>query len=472
MRLLFLLLFPLLLPAQDLPPVLTEDDFLDLVATHHPLAVRAALQRDRAAAVLRQARGGFDPKLYGDLDQKYFKGTNYYSHIEGGVKIPTWFGVELNAAYERNDGTFLNPELNVPEQGLYAAGVTVSLGQGLFFDERRAELQRARIYQRATVAERQVLLNELLYEAGAAYWEWAGAQAAVQIYRDAVQLARDRYEAVVTGAELGDRPAIDTLEARIQVQSRQLSLETAQLDLINAAARLNALLWLDGVIPVELNDNTLPPPPATVTVAPLGPVQTNFANPELLRTRFKLEQLEVDERLQREFLKPRLDVKYNALLAGSVDEPIFEGYSSNNYKWGVTFSQPLLLRKERGKLQLTRIKLSETQFELVDKTALLAAKVQQAENEANVTVSQFTLAGQNADDYAQLLAGEQALFRAGESSLFLVNSREVKYIDALVKRIELLVKHRKARLARAFATGELAQTQQPVPGLGVGPSTE
>ena len=471
MRLLFLLLFPFLLPAQDLPPVLTEDDFLELVATHHPLAVRAALQRDRAAAVLRQARGGFDPKVYGDLDQKYFKGTNYYSHVEGGVKIPTWFGVELNAAYERNDGTYLNPELRVPEDGLYAAGVTLSLGQGLFFDERRAELQRAQIYQRATVAERQVLLNELLYEAGGAYWEWAGAQAATQVYRDAVALAQTRYEAVVAGARLGDRPAIDTLEARIQVQSRQLSLEGALLDLANTTARLNAFLWLDGVLPVELTESTLPPPPEAVVVAPLLAPLPNLTNPELLRTQFKIDQLEVDQRLQRELLKPRLDVKYNALLSGGTNDPI-EDYSSNNYKWGVKFSQPLLLRKERGKLQLTQIKLSETQLELSDKAALLRAKVAQAENEANVTVSQFDLASRNVVDYAQLLAGEQELFRAGESSLFLVNSREVKYIDEQVKRIELLVKHRKARLARAFATGELAQTQLPGPGLGEAPSTE
>ncbi|CAH1001932.1 hypothetical protein LEM8419_02846 [Neolewinella maritima] len=457
---LLLLLLPILGSAQDLPLVLTETEYLELVATHHPLAVRAALQRDRAAAVLRQARGGFDPKVYGDLDQKYFKGTKYYSHVEGGVKIPIWFGVELNAAYERNDGTFLNPEFRVPEDGLYAAGLTLSLGQGLFFDERRAELQRARIYQQATVAERQVLLNELLYEAGGAYWEWAGAQAAVSVYEEAVQLARVRYEAVVAGARLGDRPAIDTLEARIQVQSRQLSLESAQLELANTIARLNAFLWLDGVIPVELEAYTRPAPPETVVVALLPPGPVDFTNPELVRTQLKVDQLEVDQRLQRELLKPRLDVKYNALLSGGTDAPL-EDYSSNNYKWGIKFSQPLLLRKERGKLQLTRIKLSETQLELSDKAALLRAKVAQAENEANVTVSQFALAGNNVTDYAQLLAGEQELFRSGESSLFLVNSREVKYIDARVKQIELLVKHRKARLARAYATGEMARALVP-----------
>ena len=462
-----LLIATRLLGAQDLPIVLTEDEFLTLVATHHPLAARAELQRDRARATLRMARGGFDPKLYGDLDQKYFKGTNYYSQIEGGVKVPTWFGVELQASYERNDGVFLNPELTVPEAGLYAAGLSVSLGQGLFFDQRRAELQRAQIYQRATVAERQVLLNELLYDAGAAYWEWAGAHGAVSIYQEAVDVAQARYEAVVIGARLGDRPAIDTLEARIQVQSRQLGLEGAQLELVNAAAQLNALLWLDGVIPVELEETTEPPLLATVRVAPLEPTDRDFTNPELLRTQLKIEQLEVDQRLQREQLKPRLDVKYNALLSGGADAS-FENVSRNNYKWGVTFAQPLLLRKERGKLQLTQIKLSETQLELSGKAALLAAKVSQAENEANITVSQYNLAGQNADDYAQLLAGERELFRAGESSLFLVNSRETKFIDAQVKQVELLVKHRKARLARAYATGEMAQRLVP----GVAPPTQ
>ena len=461
--LLLLILFAATARSQDLPPVLTEEEFLTLVATHHPLAVRAELQRDRARATLRMARGNFDPKLYGDFDQKFFKGTNYYRELEGGVKVPTWFGVELNAAYERNSGQFLSEDLTVPEAGLYAAGLTVSLGQGLFFDQRRAELQRAQIYQRATEAERQVLLNELLYDAGAAYWEWAGAQGAVGIYREAVVLAQTRYDAVVAGARLGDRPAIDTLEARIQVQNRQLSLESALLELANAQARLNALLWLDGVVPVELEDDTRPPVLSTVEVAPLPPVATDFTNPELTRTQLKIEQLEVDERLQRELLKPRLDVKYNALLAGGVD--LSENLSTSNYKWGVTFAQPLLLRKERGKLQLTQIKLSETQLELSDKSALLLAKVEQAQNEANITASQYALAGQNAQDYAQLLAGERELFRAGESFLFLVNSRETSYIDAQVKQVELLVKHRKARLARAYATGEMAQRLLPGAGL-------
>ncbi|NJB87554.1 outer membrane protein TolC [Lewinella marina] len=456
MPMLYLILLVLLtatpLRGQELPPVLTEEEFLARVANHHPLAVRADLQRDRARALLQEARGGFDPKLYGDLAQKYYRGTRYYSVAEGGLKVPTWFGVELNAAYERNEGYYLNPENTVPENGLFAAGLTLPLGQGLMFDQRRAELQRARIYQQATAAERLVQLNELLYEAGSRYWEWAGAQGAVEVYTEAVELARARYAAVVNSAALGDRPAIDTLEAQILVQNRLLGLESARLEAANAAAALNAFLWLDGVIPLELEADTRPLDPASVVVAPPEPLPPGTENPALLRTRLKVDELEVDERLQREQLKPRLDLKYNALLAGGVDRPL-ESFSTRDYKWGLTFSQSLLLRKERGKLALTRIKLSETQLELSDKAAQLSVKLAQADNEARVTVAQYELARRNASDYARLLDGERDLFRAGESSLFLVNSREVSFIDASLKQLELMVKHRKARLARRFAAG-------------------
>lgn len=463
----FLLSFWLSVPlcTQDLPVVLTEDDVLNLVAEHHPLAVRADLQRERADAVLRQARGGFDPKLYGDLSQKYFKGTRYYSLAQGGLKVPTWFGVELNAAYERNEGYYLNPENTVPDDGLFAAGLSVSLGQGLLFDERRAELQRAQIYQRSAAAERLAQLNELLYSAGARYWEWAGAQGAVMIYAEAVELAQTRYEAVVSGASLGDRPAIDTLEAQILLQNRLLGLEAARLEAANAAAALSAYLWLDGVIPLELEEETVPPDPASVVIAPPPPVAPGLVNPALTLTRLKLDELEVDERLQREQLKPRVDLKYNALLAGGAGVPL-ENYSSNDYKWGISFSQSLLLRKERGKLQLIRIKQSETQLELSDKIAQLSVKLAQAENEATVTVAQYALARQNVQDYARLLAGERELFQAGESSLFLVNSREVSYIEASIKQLDLMVKHRKAALARNFAAGQAA----PVLGGGAVPS--
>jgi hypothetical protein len=53
-----------------------------------------------------------------------------------------------------------------------------------------------------------------------------------------------------------------------------------------------------------------------------------------------------------------------------------------------------------------------------------------------------------------LLEGERELFRIGESSLFMVNSREMGYINSRAKTIEAFVKNRMARL-QTYKSGGL-----------------
>ena len=73
------------------------------------------------------------------------------------------------------------------------------------------------------------------------------------------------------------------------------------------------------------------------------------------------------------------------------------------------------------------------------------------------TIDQINLYNQTVRDYYGLLDGERKMFNAGESSLFMVNSREIGYIQAQLKLIELIAKNRKAQLTANFALGLLAQ---------------
>ena len=57
------------------------------------------------------------------------------------------------------------------------------------------------------------MLNELLLEAGKAYWELYKTYNYVLIYEEALDLANERYSAVRAGVEYGDRPSLDTVEA-------------------------------------------------------------------------------------------------------------------------------------------------------------------------------------------------------------------------------------------------------------------
>jgi hypothetical protein len=99
------------------------------------------------------ARGGFDPKLYSEWEQKSFDGKEYFTLGETGFKIPTWAGVELKGNFLVSGGDFLNPENTLPTAGQAVAGVKVSLLQGMFIDERRAMLRQEELFEKYKKAE-------------------------------------------------------------------------------------------------------------------------------------------------------------------------------------------------------------------------------------------------------------------------------------------------------------------------------
>ena len=132
--------------AQEEPvSTLSFDEYLNMVQQNHPLARQAYLIEQTGEAKLLKARGGFDPKVEVDFDQKVFKDTEYYDLLNATFKIPTWYGIDLKAQFEQNEGYYLNPQNTVPEDGLYTAGISASLGQGLWINERMATLRQARL---------------------------------------------------------------------------------------------------------------------------------------------------------------------------------------------------------------------------------------------------------------------------------------------------------------------------------------
>ncbi len=434
----------------------SQDAFLQQVRNNHPFAKQATLLDAEAEATLLAARGGFDPKVYGDWERKSFDGKNYFNIAEGGVKLPTWYGIEGKLGYNYSSGINLNPENKLPADGQAVLGLSLPLLQGLVIDERRAGLYQARIFQRANVAEQRQILNDLLYDAAKAYWDWSLADAWVQTYREAVRNAEVRLDGIRGSWEQGDRPAIDTLEALIQVQDRRLELNAAQLHFRNAMLMLQNFNWENGQAVAV--DSTLRPVPLAeallADVIALAPTDTLAAqHPAVQGYRFKLESLDVERRLKREALKPRLDVSYNLLGDGFDLSPDNGDFFLQNYKWGVQAGFPLFFRKERGGLQLAELKIMDTEFQLTQKRQEISNKINAYQNELANLRQQIQLANEMRDNYALLLAGENEKFTLGESSLFLVNSRENKLIEAQLKLAKLQAEARKAEAGLRWAAG-------------------
>jgi outer membrane protein TolC len=436
--------------------VLPFDQYMKIVSKEHPLARRANLQTEKGAAIVQLSRGGFDPYLFNDTKQKYLNDNQYYSLIKSGVKIPTWLGIDFQVLNELNQGYYLNPENSMGADGLWLAGVSVPLGQGLLIDKRRADLRKAQIYEQLTLADQRQMLNDLLYDAGKVYWDWYHSYHVKMIFESAANVAQERLSIIKREATIGEKPIIDTVEAAIQLQNLLLNLQQANLQFQNTSALMSVYMWLNGEIPVELEKNVVPlliTNSEEVWTTNTTPEFLVTSHPELMQARLKIDQMRIDYRLTRDQLKPIVNLNYNLINDSYISD--FENYSTNNYTWGLQFSMPLFLRKTRGDLKLKSIYLTEGQLEMEFKTAALNYKYLAASNERDVLRSQVSMQQKNVQYYNQLFQSERTMFDIGESSLFLLNTREQNYISSQVKFIELLAKGLKSELAIDFAAGSL-----------------
>lgn len=441
----FVFILPVYLSAQiDTAKVMDYNTFISRVLEHHPRVYQADIVANSGDAQLLKSRGGFDPKLEGSIQQKYFKDDQYYSLINGGLKVPTWFGLTAKAGYDQNQGGYLNPADRLPNSGLWYAGLELELGKGLLIDERRAELKKAKLFQEGSKLQQTMIKNELVFEASEAYAEWMSAYFQKQTFEIAVENAAFRLEGVRGTVAFGDRPFIDTVEASIQWQTRLFGFNQAQLDLKNAEEKLQLFLWQDGFVPLEL-DNAIPAKFQSEELAGMfgdalmqkDSLITN--HPYILLNDLKLEQSEIDLRLKKEQLKPGLTLKYNALSQPVGNNPIAE-YSINNYSWGGAISYPILTRKERGDVRLSKLKVEDTKLENTQIAAKVNYSINVSENKLYNAIEQLELFEQTLDYYERLYLAEKSLFEVGESSLFMINAREKSYLEAQLKQIELMSK--------------------------------
>ena len=440
--------------------VLSEGEYYEIILRNHPLVQQAGIKPKMGESQLLKAKGGFDPKLLSEFDRKNYDGVANFQKLNAGLSIPTWYGIQIKSGFESNSGPYLSSEDKTPKGGLWYGGISVSLGQGMIIDQRRAELFKARIYQESTLQEQRLLLNELVYESGYAYWNWFLAHYSKEVLLNSYELATIRLQGVKVSAELGDRPIIDTVEARIQVQNRLSSLNNYQTDLLNSKVKLATFLWTELQEPLELDDTTLPMQMDSVPffISPLlsdREIDSLAENhPYLSMNNLKIKSLEIDQRLKKEQLKPNLNLSYNL-----INEPInynpLNSLSPNNNKIGVQFQMPLLFRKERGELELAKLKVQDEQLSFINNKVYLKAKIKQAQNDMLNAQNQLDIYRQTVLDSRQLFEAEKTMFEQGESSLFLVNARELTYIQANLKYIEVLCKFQQALLTLRFSMANL-----------------
>lgn len=451
-----------LAPADE--AVLDLASFTQLVRARHPVARQARLGLRAAAAELRSARGVFwDPSASFTWEKKDFGGSEYYDYITAGVKVSTPIGVDLKVGVERTDpdGIFFNPDRRTPASGQLVAGVSVPLGRGIITDQRRTAIAQAAALRDAADAERVSAINKLLFAAVKDYGAWYEAERRRTVADTGVGLAQFRLDAVRARALNGDAAAIDTVEARLELERRRVQLLEASAAANAARLQVNVYLWEPDGAPLELAPDARPdlgPLDAErldTTDASAWLARALERHPDVRKALAKIRETVALRRLAGSELLPDAAIEASAL-GDRATTDLLSGWPrvGENYKFALAAKQSLLLLKERGKYDATRFKadIASLESELVSReirAGVLAALFDV------VTFEQVLERQRSAVELSRRLRdGELRKFEAGESTLFLVNTRDRALLDETLKLVAFEAKYAGARAGLAFALGE------------------
>jgi len=428
---------------------ISAQEFISVVRNFHPLALKYRLQNKIAESEITRARGNFDPVLAGKLGEKNIDGTKYYEQKNIELGIPTWYGIDLTTSYNYLDGEKLNP--SDTRGGLYQFGITVPLAKNLLYDRRRAILDQAKFALKMTEAEQAVLTNDLLLEAENTYWEWVQSFEIYELQTKAVEINRNRLNFTRKTLEYGERPAIDTVEALSQLQSFELQQQEAYLNFVKNTQQLQMYLWNDNQEFYEISQLIFPSDRLTdhpaysefeFLIRDIENKRTD-SHFSILYYNQKNNILESERRLKWQSFLPKLDFTYNFFNKENYRAdylPLFD----NNFQYGLKLEIPLFQREARAGYEIAKIKISQNRLDTRLKIREIDTKIETYKSEVMNYHTQINFSESNLQNYRKLLTAEETRYSNGESSLFLINTRENKVIDAQEKLISTRTKFLKS----------------------------
>jgi outer membrane protein TolC len=454
--------------AQDSLAILRFEDYLSIVMDNHPVMQQAQLQPDMADASLMMAKGMLDPTFQLERDIKQFDEKNYWDMLNSTLKIPTWIPLDPKLSVDRNTGLFLNPQDGIPTDNdnlQFSAGLALPIGRGLFIDERRATILQAKIYRDIAAAEQLKMTNKLLFTVIKDYLYWSLAYQELNLLDQSVDIAAELYRRVRLDYTFGEAAVVDTVQAIITLQTRQADYQKTLYSFIAAGLNISNHLWTSDGIPLELKSATIPDTMTNFGVMPEASTIQSLIDwaminhPDIQSIEGKTEQLTIENRLAKEYLKPQVDLSYTLIdapinPAGEFQNPSF----NDNYKMGLDIYFPLLLRKERGKLAFNKLKIQDVGFERDYRRQTITNDINSRFAELQMAESLTNQYRMMANNYERLLEAELLNLETGESDLFKLNIQQDKFIESQLKYLFYLTKFQTLKAEILHDAGNLYPT--------------
>jgi outer membrane protein len=451
------------------------DDAIGMALLKNPNLSVAASNTRVAAYRIEEAKGAYDVRFFVTPSIKhdttapqnafFAGGPDYqpivqnYQNVQAGVEGQTLAGTQFNVNLSQtkvNDNTFINAF-----NPYYLASINVSVTQPLLknlgMNDGKRQLELSTIDADASKASTLATVSSTIAEIEDAYWNLVAAWRNVAIQEDALRQSVSQQASNVRQAKQGAAAPIDAVESSTQVAIYQENVFSALQTVSQLQNQLKSLvvtdpgdpIWRANLVPTS-SVLQLPQSPSVATV--LADALKN--RPEVREALDTREQADVNLAYAKNQRLPQADLKLqyngngfagNALPAlgppfGNATPPPYLGGTFNQaysnigrfptYSAGVEFSVPIGgNRAANGAYSVAREQEHIAAVQAMGTSERIQYEVRNAVQNYQAALARLYAARQARESAAQVLASEERKFRNGESTTFLVDQRQVQFVQ-------------------------------------------
>jgi cobalt-zinc-cadmium efflux system outer membrane protein len=422
------------------PHPLMLDEVLDAALKAFPGLLAAEQRKQAAAGEYQTAEGGFDTTL---KLQNRWSVAGIYENQNYGVNIeqPTPFGgTTFFGGWRRGTGDYpvYEGKSKTAEGGEVRIGVNIPLWRNREIDRRRASLQQAELGQLIASHEYDQALLELRRLATHRYWDWVLAGQRLRITERLLAIAEQRNDGILERVKAGDIPEFEALDNQRAIIERRERRVAAQRLLEQSAIQLSLYLRGTDGEPLLPDSGQLPPgfpeqEPAVETDLAENVQVAQTQRPELKRMGLQSRQTEIERDLQNNQRAPGVDLS----VVGAQDMGQSKDKLNRDELYiGLNVDIPLQQRVAGGRAQVAAANLQRLKWERRLLEDRVAAEVRDVLSAIAAARQRVALSRNQQKAARQLEEGEQSRFDLGESTLLVVNLREMAHGDAALAAAE------------------------------------
>ncbi len=435
-------------------PLLLED-VLQSAEASYPVLLAAIQERAMAEGKALSAEGAFDTKLGIGSDMNQF---GFYKNRINGAKIEQpladWGG-EVFGGYKRGLGNFgpWEQDLLTLSRGEWSGGVRLPLLRNRETDQRRTDLLLARLSIELASASIEKQRLKLLEAASKFYWEWVSAGQKLGVAEALLMIAEDRIRQVEEQVEEGAIAAIEIADNQRAVLERRAAVVSAERALQNATFELSLFYRDDRGQPLMVDRARVPEFPQPLSVSP-PQIESDLdraleLRPEIAGTLVELQQNNASLALAKNQLLPEVDFTAQYGRDSGVGSITKRG---SELIAGVTLRSPFQRRKAKGMVALQEAKLTQLDQKLRFARNRIEVEVRDAASALEAALQRLELSRAELEVAQRLAQAERERFELGDSTLFIVNLRELSAAGARLKVLTALAESHKALAVYRAAT--------------------